>query len=775
MPVDLPFRDEVRMILQEAEELRDTRHESNVRLDHVGLSLLSHRESIACQILSDLTVNLDSLKRAVERSGDFTPTADAAQLSPEVRDLLHVALDDAVSLRASALGSEHLLTALLDETRVKGHSRLREGLLRQAGIDRAMIMARLSDAAPADDGPRNSDVAPGFAPLTPEISGRTPLLHKVATGRSLLAQYAVDLVATAATLDPIVGRDSEINDVIEVLSRRRKSNPVLVGEAGVGKSAVVEGVAHLLAEGRGPENLRAAHIYSLSLGSLVAGTMYRGQLEDRIQGILKEARSREVILFIDEIHTLIGAGSSTSGFDAAEMFKPALARGEIRVIGATTLEEYRRYIEKDAALERRFLPIFIGEPDREATLAIARSVRDLCAAFYRVTYSEEVLAAAVDLANRYLTEHHQPDKTIDLLEAAGAHARRLHPGVDGEPLAVSMDDLRHVIGRRTGIPLATIGQDEETRLLDIETRLATRVFGQDHVLTAIANAIRRRRLGLTPHQGPIGVFLFVGPTKTGKTELAKALAEHLFDDENALLRFDMNEFSEEHTVSRLIGSPPGYVGHEESGQLTVPLRKRPYQVVLLDEIEKAHPKVRHLLLGLLGEGWISDASGIRVDGRNTIIIMTSNAGFDGQTPGGTLGFGESNSLPERTERRVHKEIKEHFAPEFRSRIDEILVFNALTPATLTAIAARHLDYLTAALASKGFQLVLDERVIAQLVAASLDPARGADPLLAALRRQIEDPLSTYLLRARPPSGSLIAVTLDAAGAITITTGPGDAV
>ena len=641
-----------------------------------------------------------------------------------------------------------------------------------------------------------------------------------------LAEFTRDLTEAARSgkLDPVIGREKEIARVIQILSRRTKNNPVLIGEPGVGKTAIAEGLAQHIAAADVPEELLDKRVLSLDLSGMVAGTKYRGEFEERIKNTINEVKKAgNVILFIDELHTIVGAGSAEGAVDAANILKPALSRGEIRVIGATTLNEYRKYIEKDAALERRFQPVTVGEPSPEATLEILKGLRDKYEAHHHLTITDGALEAAVRLSRRYINDRFLPDKAIDLMDEAASQVRMaaesaspdlkdleekiaaLHrekeeavTAQDFEKAAqlrdiekdyqeqveierdkwrkqmsanrgsVTEDDIAKVVAGWTGIPVTRLTQDESQRLLQLEKVLHERVVGQDEAVTAVAKAIRRSRVGLKDPKRPIGSFLFLGPTGVGKTELCKTLAEAMFGDENAMIRIDMSEYMEKHTVSRLVGSPPGYVGHEEGGQLTEKVRRKPYSVVLFDEIEKAHPDVWNILLQILEDGIVTDSQGRRVDFKNTIIVMTSNVGAKNITAADTpLGFDGSGEAAKRTEEErfarikdaVMAELRQTFRPEFLNRIDEIIVFHQLMEENIRSIARRMLDTIGSRMAAQGITLQADDDAVAALAKDGFDPRYGARPLRRTLQTEVEDVVAEQMLDGKLQSGDTAHVRL----------------
>ena len=641
-----------------------------------------------------------------------------------------------------------------------------------------------------------------------------------------LAEFTRDLTEAARSgkLDPVIGREKEIARVIQILSRRTKNNPVLIGEPGVGKTAIAEGLAQRIVAADVPEDLLDKRVLSLDLSGMVAGTKYRGEFEERIKNTINEVKKAgNVILFIDELHTIVGAGSAEGAVDAANILKPALSRGEIRVIGATTLNEYRKYIEKDAALERRFQPITVGEPSPEATLEILKGLRDKYEAHHHLTITDGALEAAVRLSRRYINDRFLPDKAIDLMDEAASQVRmaaesaspdlkdleekiaalhrekeeavtaqdfekaaqlrdiekdyqeqveierdKWHKQMSVSRGTVTEDDIAKVVAGWTGIPVTRLTEDESQRLLQLEKVLHERVVGQDEAVAAVAKAIRRSRVGLKDPKRPIGSFLFLGPTGVGKTELCKTLAEAMFGDENAMIRIDMSEYMEKHTVSRLVGSPPGYVGHEEGGQLTEKVRRKPYSVVLFDEIEKAHPDVWNILLQILEDGIVTDSQGRRVDFKNTIIVMTSNVGAKNITAADTpLGFDGSGEAAKRTEEErfarikdaVMAELRQTFRPEFLNRIDEIIVFHQLTEENIRSIARRMLDTIGSRMAAQGITLQADDDAVAALAKDGFDARYGARPLRRTLQNEVEDVVAEQMLDGQLKSGDTAHIRL----------------
>ena len=777
--------------------------------EHLLLGLIREEEGIAHRVLSEYGVTdemvCDVLQRSVGKG--LSGTAPSQGLTPRAKSVVELAVSEAARMGSSYIGTEHLLMGILREG---GNMALR--ILRTMGVDSkkmySSIVQKLND--------------------TPHTvtSGASTANRESDKKNKTLAEFTRDLTeaARAGKLDPVVGREKEIQRVIQILSRRTKNNPVLIGEPGVCKTAIAEGLAERIASGDVPEELLDKKILSLDLSGMVAGTKYRGEFEERIKNTRAEVKKAgNVILFIDELHTIVGAGSAEGAVDAANIIKPALGRGEIRVIGATTLNEYRKYIEKDAALERRFQPVTVGEPTPEATLEILKGLRDKYESHHKLTITDEALEAAVQLSKRYIGDRFLPDKAIDLMDEAASQVRMtaeasspdlkaleekitaLHrekteavAAQDFEKAAqlrdieknyqeqveierdnwrkqlaqnrgnVTADDVAKVVAGWTGIPVTRLTEDESMRLLKLEEKLHQRVVGQDEAVNAVAKAIRRSRVGLKDPKRPIGSFLFLGPTGVGKTELCKTLAEAMFGDENAMVRIDMSEYMEKHTVSRLVGSPPGYVGHEEGGQLTEKVRRKPYSVVLFDEIEKAHEDVWNILLQILEDGIVTDSQGRKVDFKNTIIVMTSNVGAKNITADAArLGFdgsekGEKESEEVRFDRirdAVMADLKRTFRPEFLNRIDEIIVFRQLTEDNIRQIARRMLDVTGARMAQQGITLAADDDAVAELARDGFDPQYGARPLRRAIQSMVEDAVAEKMLEGQLKSGDTAHVRL----------------
>jgi len=790
-----------------------------VGTEHLLLGLIREEQGAAHEVLLEAGLTDDMIVRIIKKSvGAGLPGGNPAQgLTPRARRVVEIAVEDAVRSGSAYVGTEHLLAGLLREG-----NNMAVRILRSAGVEArplyAALMQKLSrraqsrqpSASAREEAGKGSSAASGGA----AGSGKT------------LREFTRDLTADARNgkLDPVVGRDGEINRVIQILSRRTKNNPCLIGEPGVGKTAIAEGLARKIVMGDVPDDLLDKRILSLDLSGMVAGTKYRGEFEERIKKALDEVKkSGDVILFIDELHTIVGAGSAEGAVDAANIIKPALGRGEIRVIGATTLNEYRKYIEKDAALERRFQPVQVGEPTQEASLEILKGLREKYEQHHKLQLTDEALEAAVTLSARYISDRFLPDKAIDLMDEAASRVRmeqeEISPELksleekiaalakdkeaaiqrqDYETAAqlrdiesnyqdqveqerekrrtsprqhrpVTAEDIAAVVAGWTGIPVTRLTEDEGTRLLHMEDILHKRVVGQDEAVQAVARAIRRGRVGLKDPKRPIGSFLFLGPTGVGKTELCKSLAEAMFGDESAIIRIDMSEYMERHTVSRLVGSPPGYVGHEEGGQLTEKVRRKPYSVVLFDEIEKAHEDVWNILLQILDDGRITDSQGRTVDFKNTVIVMTSNIGAKSLTTAGTrLGFTHPEDTPgdddekrfQQARETVMGELRQTFRPEFLNRIDDIIVFRALTEKDIHEVARRMLDTVSARMESMGLHLSATDEAVDELVREGYDPKYGARPLRRCIQSKVEDAVAERMLDGTLKEGDTAALTVE---------------
>ena len=701
---------------------------SCVGSEHLLLGILAERDSAAARLLLRGGIEPEELRRATAASlGRGFPGAPSQGLSADARRVVEAAGREARQLRHSFIGTEHMLLAILhcDACGAKK-------LLDDRGLDADALYAEIMDLFGAGGEKRSG--APGGT-----VRGTAPLRR--AETRTL-DQYSRDLTALALSggIDPVVCRDGEIRRAVQILSRRTKNNPVLVGEPGVGKTAVAEGLALLMARGRTTAELSCKRLVSLDIPSLLAGTKYRGDFEERVRAVLRDVRhAGDVILFIDELHTVVGAGSAEGAIDAANILKPALGRGEVQILGATTPEEYRRYIEKDAALERRFQPVRVGEPDREQTMTMLRSLRPGLERHHHVQIADGALEAAYELSQRYIPDRFLPDKAIDLVDEAASAAR-----VAGTLEEVDAPAVADVVSQWTDVPVSRLGADEKAELLTLADKLRRRVIGQDAAAETVARAIRRSRVGLGDPRRPVGSFLFLGPTGVGKTELCRALAGEIYGDESALIRLDMSEYMEKHAVSRILGSPPGYVGYEEGGQLTEQVRRRPWSVVLFDEIEKAHADVRGILLQIMDAGQLCDAAGRHVDFRNTLVVMTSNVGAEAISEGrGAIGFSPDGGRSD-TEARVREELRATFRPEFLNRIDETVIFHTLGGEELRRITRLLLEETAERFEKLGVTLRVSDGAIA-LIASRGGGKYGARPLRRAVQSMVEDPAAELLL------------------------------
>ncbi|WP_075075266.1 ATP-dependent Clp protease ATP-binding subunit [Longilinea arvoryzae] len=794
------FTERAQEAAQRAAEIIQRYGHNQIDTEHILLALIEQPQGVIPQILEILKVDanaladrLDYILRTSPKASIFGGGAGQIFITPRVKRIIDQANEEASRLKDEYISTEHLFLAILTERNTPA-ARLLEG----AGITRE----RVNDAI--------LQLRGGQRVTDPQAETRYRTLEK----------YSRDLTTQAreGKLDPVIGREKEILRVMQILSRRTKNNPVLIGEAGVGKTAIVEGLAEKIAANDVPEILAGKRVVSLDLSAMIAGSRFRGEFEERLKATIEEVQRSEgeIILFIDELHTVIGAGAAQGAMDASNMLKPALARGELQCIGATTLDEFHKHIEKDSALERRFAPVYVDEPSVDDTIQMLFGLRDRYEAHHKVRFSDNALVAAARLSSRYVTDRHLPDKAIDLMDEAAAKLRvalyslpadlkekkseldRLTAEEEQAGLerdyeraarkkaerirletefneqrdqwevehkldeVVDVDDIAQVIAQWTGIPVSQMMETEAEKLLHMEERLHERIIGQDEAIQAISDAIRRARSGLKDPRRPIGSFIFIGPSGVGKTELAKALAEFLFDDEDALVRLDMSEYREQHTASRLFGAPPGYVGYEEGGQLTEAVRRRPYRVILFDEIEKAHPEVWNALLQILDDGRLTDGQGRLVDFRNTVLIMTSNLGTEYVHKGGTLGFLQTsdNAEDRQTQDKIDKALKTTFRPEFLNRIDEIIMFSPLSLEQMGAIVTLQMKEIHQRLEEHGLDVSLSDAARDWLAAVGYDPAFGARPLRRALQKHVESPLSISLLSGQFAEGDHVLVDLD---------------
>ena len=743
----IEFTSGVETALRLAQDSANQLGHSYVGTEHLLLGIAREGRGPGARCLTSAGLTVEVLREALVSLtglgvGGGLPTQG---LTPRCRECLALAMTEAKRVKSSKLHTGHLLSGLLQLTDSSARS-----LISSAGKDPRWLLGIVTASF-------------GLPDARPLDRRRPEREEHPASSTRLLDQFSRDLTALAASevLDPVIGRAKEVKRVIEILARRRKNNPALIGEPGVGKTAVAEALAIAIVQGKVPDDLARKRLVALDLSSMIAGTKYRGEFEERVKNILNEVRrAGDVILFLDELHTIVGAGSAEGAIDAANILKPALGRGDLQVIGATTTEEYRKYIEKDAALERRFQPVIVEEPSTQEAEAILRGLLPRYEHHHRLTISPGAVTAAVTLSQRYLPDRWLPDKAVDLMDEAASRTR-----LSGKPSPlVTEEEIAQVVAGWTGIPLTALTRSESDKLLHLEETLHRRVAGQEMAVTAIARAIRRSRTGLKEPGRPVGSFLFLGPTGVGKTELCKALAHALFGTEKALIRFDMSEYMEQHTVSRLLGSPPGYVGHDEGGQLTEAVRRKPWSVVLFDEIEKAHEDVWSILLQALEDGQVTDAQGRRADFRNCVLILTSNVGARKITAKTRLGFSLSDSPDglrpqDEVERAVMDEVKRTFKPEFLNRLDNIVVFDQLGSSELKHIAQTMLDQLSQRLESLGVTLRYSQKVLEHLIQKGFDPDYGARPLRRVLRSQVEDPTAELLLGGALPPGSVLELKM----------------
>ncbi len=794
------FTERVRKVIYLAREEAARLQHDYIGTEHLLLGVIREGEGIAATVLNNLGLDLDRIRQEVENmvsASGGTMTIGEIPFTPRAKRVLELAVEEARSLGHNYVGTEHLLLGLIRE----GEGVAAKVLL-ELGVDRKRV--REETLKLLGGTPSSSQTAERG-----EERAETPALNQF--GRDLTA------LAREGKLDPVIGRDKEIERVVQVLSRRKKNNPVLIGEPGVGKTAIAEGLAQRIISAQVPESLKNKRIVTLDLAAVVAGTKYRGQFEERLKTVMNEIReSKDTVIFIDELHTIVGAGGAEGAIDASNMLKPALARGELQCIGATTLDEYRKYIEKDGALERRFQPVMVDQPSIEDTIQILMGLRDKYEAHHGVKITDGAIVQAVKLADRYMNDRFFPDKAIDVIDEACARARlsvstvpsEIHDlekkleevvkekeaairGQEYEKAArlrdkekelrsrrndlkkswseskrdqsvqVDDDQIAAVLSIMTGIPVVKLAAEESQKLLRMEEEIKKRIVGQDEAVSAVSRAVRRNRVGLRDPKRPIGSFIFLGPTGVGKTELARALATYLFDNENALIRIDMSEYMEKFSVSRLVGAPPGYVGYEEGGQLTEKVRRKPYSVVLLDEVEKAHPDVFNVLLQVLDDGVLTDSSRRKVDFKNTVIIMTSNLGGRQIVSGGQkLGFKQVDGAQafSNIKTTVQDELKRTFNPEFLNRIDDVIVFHALVRDDMKQIVNILLGQFGARLKLQDITLELTTEAQELLIDKGFDPALGARPLKRAIQRLLEDPFAEFILRGQIPPGSNVKVS-----------------
>jgi len=796
------FTEKARRVIVYAQEEARMLNQNYIGTEHLLLGLIREQDGIAAKALESLSISLEDVHQQVEDligRGTFVPTGHIP-FTPRAKKVLELSLREALQLGHNYIGTEHILLGLIREG---------EGVAAQVLLNLGADLERVRSAV--------IQLLSGHYSKHSEAGEE----RRAGSSGSLLDEFGRNLTRAAeeGKLDPVIGRHTEIERVMQILSRRTKNNPVLIGEPGVGKTAVAEGLAQGIAADEVPETIKGKQLYMLDLAALVAGSKYRGEFEDRLKKVMKEIRERgNIILFVDEMHTLVGAGAAEGAIDAASIIKPALARGELQTIGATTLDEYRKYVERDSALERRFQPIMVGEPSVAETIEILKGLRDRYEAHHRVSITDAAIEAAAVLADRYISDRFLPDKAIDLVDEAGSKMRikmmtappdikeiedRLRRvraekeaaieaqefekaaslrdkekqvlgekrAMEGEWLKpdnrriveVTENEIADIVSMWTGVPVAALTEEETAKLLRMESSLHERIVGQDEAISAVSKSIRRARAGLKDPRRPAGSFIFLGPSGVGKTELSKALAEFIFGSEEALLQLDMSEYMEKHTVSRLIGSPPGYVGFDEGGQLTELVRRRPYSVILFDEIEKAHPDVFNVLLQILEEGRLTDAQGHRVDFKNTVLIMTSNVGARDIVKGQKIGFtGTEKTGIDYAEikSKVTDELKKLFRPEFLNRVDEVIVFHDLTAEEIKAIVDLMVAHLRERLAHHGIGLTLTAESRELLAESGYDPTSGARTLRRAIQRLLEDPLSEQILAGQWRAGDVIEVAVE---------------
>ena len=808
------FTQRARRVLSLAHQEAERSRKQKISTEHLLLALVDEEGGVAGRVLRELGLEPDRVREVVEReAGEGKYTGSKIELAAETQLVLEFAIEEARRLGHHNIGTEHILLGL-----VRSEGTARE-ILRKLGVTPEQVRRQTHRV-----------LNESSASIAQPAGGKEQQKQSTKEQKTpLVDQLAVDLTTLAEEkkLDPVIGRQTEIERVIQVLARRNKNNPALIGEPGVGKTAIVEGLAQRITEGDVPAPLMKKRVMQLDVGSLVAGTMYRGQFEERLKRVIDELKQSGAILFIDEVHMLVGAGAAGSSVDAANILKPALSRGELQVIGATTLDEYRKHIESDAALERRFQPILVDEPTIDETIDILRGVRGAYEEHHHLVISDEALDAAAHLSSRYVTERFLPDKAIDLIDESASRVRmykspaakqskdlfgqlrqtrqkftlaqeegnaeevkclekhvleleaqieHLRTGWDrSNSPVVTADDIAEMVAMWTGVPVMQIAQQESERLLQMETELQKHIIGQEEAIKTIARAVRRARAGLKDPRRPIGSFIFLGPTGVGKTELTKALAKFMFGSEDAAIQLDMSEFVERHTASRLVGAPPGYIGYDDAGQLTEAMRRRPYSIIVFDEVEKAHPEVHNMLLQIMEEGHLSDARGRKVDFRNAIMVMTSNIGAEEIKRQTTLGFqlkrDEANSEQisyEEMRKKLTESLKKVFRPEFINRVDSVVVFRSLNRDDILQIVSLELDKVALRLEEHAITLNATSAALSLLAEQGFDPEMGARPLRRIIQQKVEDPLSDRLLAGEFNDGDTVSVDVDADGEIVMT-------
>jgi len=799
--------EQAREMLAASQELVGQYRHNQWDVEHILLALLQQENSVPVDILKELGVDIERMRERVEQALQHAPkvAGESAQIypTPRVASVLQSASNEATRLKDEFVSSEHLLIAMAGEQRGDAAQ-----IFKEFGIDQEKIYRALQDIR---GGQRITD---------PRAESKYRALEK----------YSRDLteLARAGKLDPVIGRDEEIRRVMQILTRRTKNNPVIIGEVGVGKTAIAEGLAQKIVAGDVPNSLKGRRVLALDMGALVAGSKFRGEFEERLKAVMDEIRRAqgEIVLFIDELHTVVGAGAAEGAIDASNMLKPALSRGELQALGATTLDEYKKYVEKDRALERRFQQVFIDEPSAEDTIEMLKGLRPRYEAHHKIKIADSALEAAAKLSQRYISDRHLPDKAIDLIDEAASKLRidaesppqevkaleqRIKQLSNEEEAAsqrgdykqsatlktqrlgldkqyesakskwlkdkkikdvVDEEDIAELVSKWTGIPVSRMLEGETEKLIHMEESIHLRVIGQDEAINAVSDAIRRARAGLKDPKRPIGSFIFLGPTGVGKTELARALAEFLFDNEEAMVRLDMSEYMEKHTVSRLIGAPPGYIGYEEGGQLTEAVRRRPYKVILFDEIEKAHPDVFNILLQILEDGRLTDGHGRTVDFKNTVLIMTSNLGGQ-EFQRGSLGFRhemQTESEQQRLKGSIESALKRTFRPEFLNRIDEVIIFRPLTEEQIRQIVDLQIKEVQKRLADRKITVTLTDEAKDWLAKTGFDPSFGARPLKRTIQREVETPLSKKILQGEFKEGDEVKVDLSSEGLVFNTNG-----